>query len=91
MCVCIFFRDAAAQRGPGAPQYRGFTQTRHTCGTPVDQPDLETSSWQQQTFTRDRRVCAGGIRTRNPSKRSAAYTRLRPRGRWGRRMFLYSV
>ena len=39
---------------------------------------------QHTTFTRDRHPCPGRIRTRNPSKRAAADSRLRPRGHWDR-------
>jgi hypothetical protein len=57
--------------GSVLPYYRGFTVTlRHT---------TETSTWQHTTLTRDSHG-GGGIRTRRPSKRTAAYPRLRPRG-----------
>jgi len=38
-----------------------------------DQPDAETSNWKHTTVTRNRRHAPGGIRTRNSSKRAAAY------------------
>ena len=37
-----------------------------------DEPDVETSSWQHTTITRDRYPRPSGIRTHNPSKRAAA-------------------
>jgi hypothetical protein len=37
-----------------------------------DQPEAFTSNWQYTTLKTDRHRCAGGIRTRNSSKRSAA-------------------
>jgi hypothetical protein len=45
-----------------------------------DQPDAETNTQQQTTFTRDRHPCSRGIRTRNPRKRAAVDPRL-PHGR----------
>ena len=49
-----------------------------------DQLVAQTSTWQHTTLTADRHPCTGKIRTRNPSKRSAADPRLRPRGHWDR-------
>jgi len=45
----------------------------------------ETSTWQHTTLTRDIHPCPGGIRTRNPSKRTGAGLRHRPRGNCDRR------
>ena len=36
-----------------------------------DQPDAETSTWQQTILTTDKHPCPGEIRTHNPSKRAA--------------------
>jgi hypothetical protein len=47
-----------------------------------DQPDAENSIWQHTTLTKDRHPCPGEIRTYNPSKRTVANPRLRPRGHW---------
>ena len=54
-----------------APQSVGFLWTS-------DQPVAETSTWQHSQRTNIH--APGGIRTRNPSKRSAVDTRLRPLG-----------
>jgi hypothetical protein len=63
------------------------TQTHTKVGrTPLDEgsarrraPYLTT-----QTLTRQTSMSPGGIRTHDPSKRSAADLRLRPRGHWDR-------
>jgi hypothetical protein len=47
-----------------------------------DRPVAETSTWQHKHCTRQTSTPPGGIRTRNPSKRSAANVSLRPRGHW---------
>jgi len=49
----------------------------------------KTSTWQNTTLTRDRHLCNGGIRTRNPSMRAAAHPYLRPRGHRDRLSILY--
>jgi hypothetical protein len=59
------------------PQSVGLLWTR-------DKPVAETSTWQHKHCTRDKHPCPGGIRTHDPSKRSAVDLRLRPRGRWDR-------
>jgi hypothetical protein len=46
-----------------------------------DQPDAEASDNTQHSQETDIHS-AGGIRTRNPSKRAAADSRLRRRGHW---------
>jgi len=54
-----------------------------------DQPDSETSSWQNTTITTDKHPCLS--RYSNPqSQRVAADPRLRPHGHWGSaRTFVY--
>ena len=47
-----------------------------------DQPNTETSTWQQTTFKRTNMHAFDVIRTRNPSHRAAAVPRLRARGHW---------
>jgi hypothetical protein len=49
-----------------------------------DRPDAETSTSQHKHCTRDKIHAPDGIRTHDPSKRSAADLRLRPRGQWDR-------
>jgi hypothetical protein len=66
-----------------APQSVGVLWTR-------DRPVAETSTWQHKHSQQTNIHAAGGIRTRNPSKRSAADLRLRPRGHWDRRTHLYT-
>jgi len=51
-----------------------------------DQPDVETSTWQHTTLTKNIHG-SSGIRTRHPSKRMAADSCLRPRGHWNGRIF----
>jgi hypothetical protein len=54
-----------------------------------DQPDAETYLT-TQTHTQETNIHApDGIRTHDPSKRSAADLRLRPRGHWDRRRRKY--
>jgi hypothetical protein len=49
-----------------------------------DRPVAETSAW-QHTHSQGKKIHdPGGIRTHDPSKRSAADLRLRPRGHWDR-------
>jgi hypothetical protein len=82
--IFFSFHDATAPSGPGSPHYRGFTTIlRHTArGRTVtsDQPDVETSTRQHPTLTREKPQYAGGIRTHNPRKRATADPRLIPRG-----------
>jgi hypothetical protein len=60
------------------PQSVGLLWTR-------DRPVAETSTRQHKHCTREKKIHApSGIRTHDPTKRSAAYLRLRPRGRWDR-------
>jgi hypothetical protein len=58
---------------------RSHSDTLHSVGIfrTSYQPDAETSTWQHTTLTRDRYPRPGGIRTRNPSKRT---TTARPLG-----------
>jgi hypothetical protein len=59
-----------------APQSVGLLWTR-------DRPVAETSTWQHKHCTGDKHPCPPvGIRTHDPSKRSAAGLRLRPRSHW---------
>jgi len=60
---------------------------RHTTDrrTPLDERSARRRDlWQNKTFTTDRHLCPGGIRTRNPSKRAAADPRLGTCGHWNR-------
>jgi hypothetical protein len=65
---------------------RSHSDTPHSVGIiwRSDQSDIETSTCQHTTLTRDRHPCPDGIRTRSSSKRAAADPRLRPRGPWDR-------
>jgi hypothetical protein len=88
-----FFRGATAPRGPVPPHCRGFTITlRHTSlgWNPLDEwsasrRDL-TTHHSQNTHIHD----PAGIGTRNPSKRTAADPRLRPRGHRDRPKFIHT-
>jgi hypothetical protein len=51
-----------------------------------DQPDAEISSWQQTIIIREKFPRISAIRTRSPSKRAEADTRLRLRGQWARHL-----
>jgi hypothetical protein len=59
------------------PQLVGLLWTR-------DRPVVETSTWQNKHCTRQTSMPPGGIRTHDPSKRSAVDLRLRTRGHWDR-------
>jgi hypothetical protein len=84
------FHGAWAHSGPRPPHCRGFTITlRHTAHgrTPLDEWSvrrrdryLYNTQHSQETDIH----APGGIRSRNPSKRTAADPRLRPRGHWDR-------
>ena len=79
----IFFPSGStAPSGPGPPHDHTHLDTLHSVGLlwTSDQPDSETYL---TTLTTGIHV-PGGIRTRNPSKRTAANPRLRPRGHWDR-------
>jgi hypothetical protein len=63
------------------------SDTPHSVGLlwTSDQPDPETSLPDNTQHSQETHINAPGeIRTRNPSKRSAADLRLRPRGHWNR-------
>jgi hypothetical protein len=49
-----------------------------------DQTDVDTHTWQHTTLKNTDIYAPGGIRTRNPSKRAAADSRLGLRGHWER-------
>jgi hypothetical protein len=77
--------------GSGPPHYRGLTITlRHTPQSvgllwTGDQLVAETSTWQHTQHSQDTNIHAGcGIRTHDPSKRTATDRRLRRRGHWDR-------
>ena len=61
---------------------RSHLDTPHAVGLlwASDQPDVETSTRQHTTLTRETPQYAGGIRTHNPRKRATADQRLIPRG-----------
>jgi hypothetical protein len=61
-----------------APQSVGLLWTSN-------QPVVETSTWQHTTLTTDKHPCPRqSQQSRNPSKRSAVDTHLRPLGHWDR-------
>ena len=90
LIIFLFYHEATAPSGSRPPHCRGFVITlRHTKvgRTLLDEWSarrrdlyLTTHNTQQQTDIH----APGGIRTHNPSKRSAADPRLRPRGNWDR-------
>jgi hypothetical protein len=67
---------------------RSHTDTPHSIwlAWTRDRPIAETFTWKHTTLTNKRQDihAPGGIETRNPSKRAAANSRLRPRGQWDR-------
>ena len=80
---------ATAATGPRPVHYQGFMITlRHTPQSvgllwTSDQLVADTSTWQHTTLRIDIHA-PSGVRTRNPSKRAAADSRLKPRCRWDR-------
>jgi hypothetical protein len=67
------------------PQSVGLLWTR-------DRPVAETSTWQYRHSQETNIHAPGGIRTYDPSKRSVADLRLRPRGHWDRpTIYIYSA
>jgi len=56
----------------GAPRSHLFDTQHSVRNRTGNQPEAETSTWQDTTLTADYISCSGGIRTRNPSKRAAA-------------------
>jgi hypothetical protein len=80
-------------RASSLSRLHDYTQTHHTrydssgrVINPTQRPLPENTKHSQETQIHD----LGGIRTRNPSKRSAADPRLRPRSHWDRPNFLYT-
>jgi hypothetical protein len=85
----FFLLWLTAPWGPRPPHYRGFTITlRHTTlgRTPLDEWSARHRDLYLTTHNKHNTNihATGGIRTRNPSKRTAADPRLRPRGHWDR-------
>jgi hypothetical protein len=56
-----------------------------------DRSVAEISTWQQKHSQETNIYAPGGIRTNDPSKRSAADLRLRPRGHWDRPFKMYDL
>jgi len=63
-------------------QFHTELDTTHSVGLlwTSNRPVAEISNWQNTTLIWERHPCAGGIRTRNPSKRAAADPRPRLHG-----------
>ena len=78
---CSFlYHDATAPSGPGLIEVSlSHSDTPHSAGLlwRSDQPDAETSTWQNTTLTRHTSA-PGDIRTQNPIKWVAADPPLRP-------------
>jgi len=68
---------------------RSHSDTTHSVGIlwTSDQPDTEASTWQHTTLTRERCLCSGEIRTRNPNKRASADIRPTLCGHLDRRVY----
>jgi hypothetical protein len=47
-----------------------------------DQPNAEITTWWYATLTRDKHLCMGGFKTRNPRRQSPANRRCRTRNNW---------
>jgi hypothetical protein len=83
--------------GPWPPHCRGFTitlnDTLHSVGplwtsySLTQRPLPDSTHHSQETDIH----APGGIRTRNPSKRAAAESRLRPHEHWDSRWFLANI
>ena len=74
---------------PGLPDYREFTIIIRT---PLDEWSARRSDLHVTTCNNSQETdihTPVGIRTNNPSKRAAAYPRLRPRGYWDRHVYNY--
>jgi hypothetical protein len=88
--IFFFPKGATAPSGPGPPHYRGFTIIlRHTklvwtCPEKWTARRRDLYLTTHNTHKRQDIYAIGGIRTRNPSKRTAANPRLRQRGQWDR-------
>ena len=80
------FHGATVPSLPETPHCRGFTITLRptTIGrTPLDERSVRRGDHYlttHSTHTRQTSMPPGGIRTRDPKKRAAAYPRLRPHG-----------
>jgi len=91
VCVCVCVCGSRGQTGPRplcAEVSRSHTIHTHTLGgTPMDKGSARLKGlpgniqYSQKTDT----YATGGIRTRNPSKRTATDPRLRPHGHQDRR------
>ena len=91
----IYFpHGAIAPSGAELHLYRGFTVTlrhshsRYDSPSRVISPSQTTLPPQHITLTTEKDKCPGGIGTRNPSKRAAAYPRLRRRNHWDRHILV---
>jgi hypothetical protein len=76
-----FSHGVTTPSGPGT-HYRDFAITLrppHSVGPlwTSDQPDTQTSTWQDTALTTDSHPCLGGILTRNPNKQVASDPRHR--------------
>ena len=88
--VNFFVRGATAPSGAGPPHYLGFTITlRHTKlgRTALDEWSVRRRGLYRTTHN-THNPCPGGIRTRNPSNRTAEDPLLRPRGQWVRELLI---
>ena len=87
----FFIPVATAPSGSGPPHYLGFTITlRHTTlvRTSLDEWSARRRDLYMTThnaYKRETLTPPGGIRTYDPSERTAADQRLRPRDHWDRR------
>jgi hypothetical protein len=70
---------------------RSHSDTPHSLGLLwiSNQLVAETSTWQHTSHTTEDIHVPGVIRTRNPSKRTAADQHLNPRGHWDRRIKIW--
>jgi len=95
--LLYFFPGATASSGPWTAHYRGFPITiRHTTNgrIPLDKWSARHRDLYLMTHKIHNRRdihAAGGIRTHNPSQRTAADTRLIPRGHWDRHLLLFWI
>jgi hypothetical protein len=88
----LFFFCAVTQRGPWSLHSWSFYITHNDAPESVGllwtsyQLVAKTCTWQHAALTRDRYLCPGRIRTRNPSKWAASDPHLRRCGHWDRLM-----
>ena len=90
-CENFFFAGATAERVPGTPYFSGFYITKNgSSGQAIgtSQRPLPDSRQHSQETDND---APWGIRTRNPSKQSAADPRLRLLGYWDRHVKIYKT